>query len=90
MLCIGEGTTKAPADAGVEGATLLAPPSRVVGVKAWLNAAHDDKRRTERAAARPKEGLGAGVADSNAIVLEYYVVWWRNEGANGANADLVH
>ena len=52
---------------------LLAPPSRVVGVKAWLNAAHDDKRRTERAAARPKEGLGAGVADSNAIVLDYGV-----------------
>ena len=89
MLCIGEGTTKAPADAGVEGATLLAPPSRVVGVKAWLNAAQDDKRRTERAAARPKEGLGAGVADSNAIVLEYGD-GMKVPSHSGANADLVY
>jgi len=90
LLCIGEGTTKAPADtAGVEGAILLAPPSRVVGVKAWLNAAQDDKRRTERAAARPKEGLGAGVADSNAIVLEYGD-GMKVPSNGGANADLVH
>ena len=83
-MCVGEGTTKAPADAGVEGAMLLAPPCRVVGVKAWLNAAQDDKRRTERAAARPKEGLGAGVAVSNAMVPGY-------DGRNyGANADFVH
>ena len=68
-MCIGEGTTKAPADAGVEGAMLLAPPSRVVGVKAWLNTVQEERRRTDRAAARPKEGLGAGVAASNAMVL---------------------
>ena len=61
----GEETVKAP----VGGAMLLAPLSRVVGVKALLNATHDDRMRTERAAARPKEGIGAGVAGSNAIVL---------------------
>ena len=67
----GEETVKAPtpAPAEVGGAMLLAPLSRVVGVKALLNATHDDRMRTERAAARPKEGIGAGVAGSNAIVL---------------------
>lgn len=67
----GEETVKAPAPAPAEvgGAMLLAPLSRVVGVKALPNATHDDRMRTERAAALPKEGFGAGVAGSNAIVL---------------------
>ena len=76
---------KAPAEA-VEGAMLLAPPSRVVGVKAWLNAAQDDKRRTERAAARPKEDLSARVSGSNAIFLHYCGLW-RPSGNEGANAE---
>ena len=65
----GEETVKAPAPAEVGGAMPLAPLSRVVGVKALLNATHDDRMRMERAAALPKEGFGAGVAGSNAIVL---------------------